>query len=681
MKIEENMKKRVVFVLFALFTAAFALAQMDQWQPTNPIAGHYLSEEEAAGNIEYTRNFTPTDPPAGEVRQTAEFEPMEGCLVIWPLGVPYELVAEISQDAIVYTVVSSSSQSSCASNFNSHGVNMDNVVYINASTNSYWVRDFGPWFVMEDNSQISIVDFPYNRPRPLDDEIPVVVSNFLGTNLYGMDIEQTGGNYMCDGYGNGASTDLVWEENTNLTHDQINQLMEDFLGITNYHVTLDPLGDYIKHIDCWGKFLDVDKILIGQVPTTDPRYDDYESVANYFASQTSGYGTPYQVFRVFSPGDYWNATPYTNSLILNDKVFVPQTGNQYDDDALTVYETAMPGYEIIGVYSTEWLDTDALHCRTRGVADRGMLYIKHQPIIAEQPAGTDITIDAELYTLSGQPLISDSLYVNYRVNGADWQTVAMLNTTGAAYAATIPGQAGGTVEYYIHASDQSGRNNCHPFIGAADPHSFALSAAPAELVVDPLQIDVSLTPNNTQTELVNLTNIGGLPLNYSVSEVPAADWLSVSPDAGSLDAGASAELTLTFDTTDMTTGTYTCDVTITDDRREVSTIAVTLTVSGTGVNTPAVLTASTLIGNHPNPFNPSTTLTYYVAEQSDVKLSVYNIKGELVKTLVNAHAQPGTYSAVWNGNDDNGSAVASGIYFARFDSATNYTVRKMILMK
>jgi hypothetical protein len=52
-----------------------------------------------------------------------------------------------------------------------------------------------------------------------------------------------------------------------------------------------------------------------------------------------------------------------------------------------------------------------------------------------------------------------------------------------------------------------------------------------------------------------------------------------------------------------------------------------------------------------------------------------------VKTLVNAHAQPGTYSAVWNGNDDNGSAVASGIYFARFDSATNYTIRKMILMK
>lgn len=77
--------------------------------------------------------------------------------------------------------------------------------------------------------------------------------------------------------------------------------MQNYLGIDTYHVVPDPLGDYIKHIDCWGKFLDVDKVLIGQVPSSDPRYADYEAAADYFANQTSSYGTPFQVFRVYSP--------------------------------------------------------------------------------------------------------------------------------------------------------------------------------------------------------------------------------------------------------------------------------------------------------------------------------------------------------------------------------------------
>ncbi|MCD6182582.1 MAG: agmatine deiminase family protein [Candidatus Cloacimonetes bacterium] len=676
------MKIRVLLIFVMAAMALGLWAQSDNWEVENPIIGHYLSSEEALGNVAFTRNFTPTDPPAGDVRQTAEFDPMEGVLVVYPLGVPYELVAEMSQDATVYTVVSSSSQNSCNSNFQNHGVNMDNVVYINASTNSYWIRDYGPWFIMEDNSQIGIVDFPYNRPRPLDDEVPVIVANFLGVNLYGMNIEHTGGNYMCDGNGIGASTDLVWEENTNLSHDDINQMMQNYLGIDTYHVVPDPLGDYIKHIDCWGKFLDVDKVLIGQVPSSDPRYADYEAAADYFASQTSSYGTPFQVFRVYSPGDYWNATPYTNSLILNNKVFVPQTGNQFDDEALAVYETAMPGYEIIGVYSTEWLDTDALHCRTRGVADRGMLYIKHQPIVTEQPIGSDIQIDAEIYTLSGQALISDSLYVRYAVDGSPMETIPMTNIAGNSYSATIPAiSAGNQVSYYIHAVDLSGRSMNHPFIGAADPHHFALSAGQAELVVTPLELTVSLTPNSTTSEIISLSNIGGMPLNYTIAESPLTDWLTESPDAGTIAAGETTDLTVTFDSTELTTGIYTCSLVISDDRREETTVSVTMNVSGSGVTSPQVPGHSALIHNYPNPFNPETTLTYYVAETAEVSLKIFNIKGELIKTLVDAHRAPGTYNVVWNGTDDAQTSVASGIYFARFSAGTSQSMKKLALMK
>ncbi len=127
---------------------------------------------------------------------------------------------------------------------------------------------------------------------------------------------------MTDGMGVSASTTLVYTENPDYTAEDVDSLVYHYLGIETYHVLPDPLGDYIEHIDCWGKFLDVDKVLIGQVPESDPRYDDFEYVADYFASTPSSYGNNYQVYRVQTPGGN-PPTPYTNSLILNKRVFVP----------------------------------------------------------------------------------------------------------------------------------------------------------------------------------------------------------------------------------------------------------------------------------------------------------------------------------------------------------------------
>src|SRR5690606_7360655 len=99
-------------------------------------------------------------------------------------------------------------------------------------------------------------------------------------------------------------------------------------------------------------------------------YAEHEEVAAYFAAQPSAYGTPYQVFRVPTP----NGEPYTNALIVNERVYVPVTGSAWDDDALAVYRAAMPGYEVRG-FTGSWLSTDALHCRVKEVPDRGLLYL------------------------------------------------------------------------------------------------------------------------------------------------------------------------------------------------------------------------------------------------------------------------------------------------------------------
>ena len=679
------MKRNILLViLFTILALSLnAEVEISSKIKENPILAHFLNLEEIILNEDYERDFTPTDPPVGVVRQTSEFEQMEGVLVVYPLGVPYSLVAEMSQDIVVYTLVESYLQSQCETNYQNNGVNMTNCEFINAPTNTYWVRDYGPWFVSV-NNEIAIVNFPYNRPRPDDDDIPIEVANYFNLDLYGMELENAGGNYMCDGNSVGASTDLVFEENPSLTQAQIDQLVLDFLGIETYHITLDPLDDYIKHIDCWGKFLDVDKVLIGQVPSSDYRYADFEFVADYFANQTSAWGNNYEVYRIYTPGGYSQPTPYTNSLILNNKVFVPQTGSQWDDGAIATYEDTMPGYEVIGVLSNGWYDTDALHCRTRGIADRDMLYIQHDPILHEiVPSGINYEIGAQLTSYSNEDIVSATVY--YTVNGGNYIAVEMYLGGENNYYAYIPVLPDGSeVGYYINVIDGSGDSFNHPFIGSADPHTFTVEGNPnpAELVIDPTSFVLEMATNEILIEVMEMTNIGGMPMDYSITEL--AGWLSLDHISGTLSAGASINVELTIDTSEMTAGNYSADIIVNDDREE-TIVPIDLTVTSTSTQNNMIVFKTELLGNYPNPFNPETTIKYNLENNAEVTLEIFNIKGQLVRTLVNTSQEAGSHNVIWNGKDSNNRSVSSGIYFSNFGVNTgnsDYTsVKKIILLK
>ena len=311
---------------------------------------------------------------------------MQGGLIRYSLGIPYDLIAEMSENDTVYTIVQSTTvRNQAITNYDNNGVNMANCEWIIADSDSYWTRDLGPWWISDENGDLGIVDFPYNRPRPSDNLIPGKVASFLGVPLGYMDVYHTGGNYMTDGYGISISTDLVLEENPGLNEAEVRQLHKDHLNINTYHIVPDANGEYIKHIDCWAKYLDVDKIMIREVSVGHEQYDEIEAAVTYFEGQTSVYGTPYQIYRVYTPND----EPYSNCLILNNKVLLPITGSSWDDDAIASYQAAMPGYEIIGFYDdgfNYWESTDALHCRTRGIPDLGMLYIKHIPVAGSKPA-------------------------------------------------------------------------------------------------------------------------------------------------------------------------------------------------------------------------------------------------------------------------------------------------------
>jgi len=85
--------------------------------------------------------------------------------------------------------------------------------------------------------------------------------------------------------------------------------------------------------------------------------------------------------------------------------------------------------------------------------------------------------------------------------------------------------------------------------------------------------------------------------------------------------------------------------------------------------------------NYPNPFNSQTTISFDVPEHANVSVRIYNILGELVRTLVNKDYGPGTYTVRWDGTNESGSVSSTGVYFMRMEAGSAVRVRKALLLK
>ncbi|MCX5800005.1 MAG: T9SS type A sorting domain-containing protein [Candidatus Eisenbacteria bacterium] len=100
-----------------------------------------------------------------------------------------------------------------------------------------------------------------------------------------------------------------------------------------------------------------------------------------------------------------------------------------------------------------------------------------------------------------------------------------------------------------------------------------------------------------------------------------------------------------------------------------------------GVNPIAEVAKFGLLENHPNPFNPVTRIEFGLDEQARVSLRIYDISGKVVRTLVQESMSAGRHNATWNGEDESGMAVASGIYVCRLEAGSKTALRKMVLLR
>ena len=90
---------------------------------------------------------------------------------------------------------------------------------------------------------------------------------------------------------------------------------------------------------------------------------------------------------------------------------------------------------------------------------------------------------------------------------------------------------------------------------------------------------------------------------------------------------------------------------------------------------------TTLLGNYPNPFNPTTTISFQVDTDTNVAIEIFNLRGQKICTIVNDYFKAGKYNYIWNGTDDNDKRIASGVYFYRMNANNYSSVRRLVILK
>ncbi|MCE3279800.1 MAG: Por secretion system C-terminal sorting protein [Bacteroidetes bacterium] len=432
-----------------------------------------------------------TTPPTLPVRNMAQWEETQALTITWRQfdAVLREIVRAARKETVVIINCNPNSGSTqyedstaIKSYLAAGGVPLTNIRFNPTSADAVWIRDYGanPCYLNDVDSLI-LVDWKYNRPtRPNDDAVPVSYASLLGIPLYQTTVNptqlvHTGGNYMTDGLHTAFSSNLVLNENSAKTEAQIDQIMEDFMGIDRY-IKMETLPfDGIHHIDMHMKLLNEETLLVGQYPDGEADGPQIEAnLAYVLSSFNSVFGTPYKVVRIPQPPDQFNGytypdnggnyLTYTNATIINKSIIVPQFYAQYDTTALRIWRNAMPGYTVVGINSNATIPSSgSLHCITHSVGVNNPMLIVHQNLPNTTNTVTPYQVDARIQHKSGIQFAT--LYYTTDTASIPYSAVTMSLTNAAnnTWTGFIPAQPAGThVYYYVKGHANSGKEQVRP---------------------------------------------------------------------------------------------------------------------------------------------------------------------------------------------------------------------------
>jgi agmatine/peptidylarginine deiminase/PKD repeat protein len=484
------MKRIATICLFCFATLSGIMAQ-----ETLP---NKLTESEESRVWEYCyppldpeKSFIP-QPPPGPVRTMGEWEEIQALVLTWTDYI--DILVEITRHAVEETrvIIIASNPTAVINRLNAESISMDNVTVVQRSTNSIWIRDYGPWAIYQNEvDSLMIADWTYNRPRPQDDTSPAAVATYLGLPIFEAtappyNFVHTGGNHLTDGVNTAFSSDLLFDENPDKTEAEIDNIAQLYMGVDNYVKFRSLPYDGIHHLDMHIRLLDEETIMFGAYPEGVADGPQIESnIRQLLSQETTAFGNRYRVLSLPMPPDQFNRYPddggyyrtYTNSIFLNKTILVPTYEEQYDTTALRIYRENLPGYKVVGINCNQIIPAlGALHCITKTVGVNDPLWIAHARLHDTYDAVNDYPVTAKIRHRSG---ISDAtLY--YRTDEAAPYTAVAMNLTDVAesiWLADIPAQPAGTeIQYYIHAVALSGKQQVRPIVAPEGYFRFRVKA-------------------------------------------------------------------------------------------------------------------------------------------------------------------------------------------------------------
>jgi len=439
-----------------------------------------------------------TTPPGLVPRTMAEWEESQAVVVAW-ISYPAVLaeIVRYAREECRVIIICTNIQT-VKTYLTSKNVDFSsNVEFVTGTYNTVWLRDYGPNPVyLKGVDSLALVDWIYNRPRPLDDKIPDLIGSYMNLPVFSTsaapyDLVNTGGNYMSDGMGTAFASKLVLDENgpnnkygfSNLSETEVDSMMYKFMGIKKYILMETLPYDGIHHIDMHMKLLDEKTLIVGKYPDGTADGPQIEANIQYVLSnfQTT-FGTPFRVIRVTMPPDVSGYYPdqggdyrtFANALILNKSVLLPIYEAKYDTTAVNIWQNAMPGYKIRTIDCNSMISASgAIHCITHEIGVQNPLLIQHlslSDVNGSFPLG--YPVDAFIQHKSGIQLAT--LY--YRLEGETvWKSVNMeeKNALTHSFSGFIPEQVNGSiVEYYIEATANTGKVQTKPMTAPDGFYSF-----------------------------------------------------------------------------------------------------------------------------------------------------------------------------------------------------------------
>lgn len=437
------------------------------------------------------KSFIP-QPPPGPVRTMGEWEEIQALVLTWTDYI--DILVEITRHAVEETrvIIIASNPTAVINRLNAESISMDNVTVVQRSTNSIWIRDYGPWAIYQNEvDSLMIADWTYNRPRPQDDTSPAAVATYLGLPIFEAtappyNFVHTGGNHLTDGVNTAFSSDLLFDENPDKTEAEIDNIAQLYMGVDNYVKFRSLPYDGIHHLDMHIRLLDEETIMFGAYPEGVADGPQIESnIRQLLSQETTAFGNRYRVLSLPMPPDQFNRYPddggyyrtYTNSIFLNKTILVPTYEEQYDTTALRIYRENLPGYKVVGINCNQIIPAlGALHCITKTVGVNDPLWIAHARLRDTYDAVNDYPVTAKIRHRSG--ISGATLY--YRTDEAAPYTAVVMNLTDVAesiWLADIPAQPAGTeIQYYIHAVALSGKQQVRPIVAPEGYFRFRVKA-------------------------------------------------------------------------------------------------------------------------------------------------------------------------------------------------------------